>query len=182
MDWNCTPYPQCVYDQIAASMPAGVCPTAGQTWPGCIPDWLTKLGVNLPAGAIEKPPEKDNTGLYVALSLGAAVVLGGVLYAATRPAEPAEAGAKANPVKRGTRKFDALLEPSPYKGAGNIGSVTLFENGEWSGSFRVEAPSSRASDLYEEGYRVASQNAAVKGGRVETFKMAARGKKPKRAR
>lgn len=52
--------------------------------------------------------------------------------------------------------------------------VTLTDSsGEWSGSGRIEVRSGRRSDLYEEGYRVASLSAAAKGGRLETFRRAA---------
>lgn len=87
-NWNCAPYPQCIYDQIAALVPAGqtpLCPPPGTAWPACIPDLVKQYGVNLPAGpAPAAEPAKDNTGLYVALGLGGAVLLGGVLYAMTR--------------------------------------------------------------------------------------------------
>ena len=40
---------------------------------------------------------------------------------------------------------------------------------EWAGSFRIDAKSQ--VDLYELGYDRASQEAALKGGRVETYQV-----------
>lgn len=42
-------------------------------------------------------------------------------------------------------------------------------NCEWAGSFRVDARTQ--DDLYELGYARASQEAALKGGRVEQYQM-----------
>lgn len=39
--------------------------------------------------------------------------------------------------------------------------------GQWSGTYRVEKP--RYGSLYEECYRVASREAALKGGTLERF-------------
>jgi hypothetical protein len=85
VNWACTPMPSCVYEQIAAAVPADQrCPPPGESWPECAPDWLAQHGVALPQQPTQHEPKKDNTTLYVLLAVaGTALVLGGV-YAASR--------------------------------------------------------------------------------------------------
>lgn len=45
--------------------------------------------------------------------------------------------------------------------------VTLFDNGEWSGSERISAKGRDA--LYERGYAVACRKAAFKGGDLSRY-------------
>lgn len=50
--------------------------------------------------------------------------------------------------------------------------VTLFDaDGEWSGAGLVQVKSCSKSDIYEEGYRMASVSARAKGGRIETYRV-----------
>lgn len=65
-------------------------------------------------------------------------------------------------------RFNATIESVNSKRA----TVTLKHKGEWSGSYRIDLPSSHQSNedaLYELGYKTACQNAAVKGGMVDTY-------------
>lgn len=62
--------------------------------------------------------------------------------------------------------FTATFEPLSSRRA----IVTMFDGfGEWSGSGRVEIKARDRAALYEAAYRVASFNAASKGGRLERF-------------
>lgn len=50
--------------------------------------------------------------------------------------------------------------------------ITLTDaSGEWAGSGRIELPCGSRRDLYELGYSRLSQNAAVKGGTLETYRV-----------
>lgn len=70
-------------------------------------------------------------------------------------------------------KFFATIE---YLSGRRTAIVELTDvSGEWAGGFRVELPravSAGKDALYEEGFRVAEREAAVKGGRLERFKEA----------
>lgn len=47
--------------------------------------------------------------------------------------------------------------------------VTISHKGEWAGSERIDLPPGSPRDLYEVGYKCASQKAAVKGGTLDTY-------------
>lgn len=66
-------------------------------------------------------------------------------------------------------RFNATIE---FLKGQRAAIVTLFnDRGEWSGSGRIEVRSGCRSDLYEEGYRIASQNASVKGGTLDYYRV-----------
>lgn len=66
--------------------------------------------------------------------------------------------------------FNATIE---FLSGQKAAIVTLTDStGEWAGSCRIEAGKSRSS-LYELGYAHASVSAAHKGGRLETYRVAA---------
>lgn len=64
-------------------------------------------------------------------------------------------------------KFDATIE---FLSGQKAAIITLTQNGEWSGSSRIDLPRGSRRDLYELGYFRASQNAACKGGSLNTFR------------
>ena len=60
-------------------------------------------------------------------------------------------------------KFNATIEFL----SSQLAIVELHDlSGQWAGSYRVDS-----GNLYENGYARASQEAALKGGRVETYKV-----------
>lgn len=67
-------------------------------------------------------------------------------------------------------KFNATIE---FLSGQRAAIITLTDNhGEWSGSGRIDLPRGNNSDLYELGYIQASRSAAVKGGTLETYRVA----------
>lgn len=65
-------------------------------------------------------------------------------------------------------KFNATIE---FLSGQKAAIITLTDNnGEWSGSGRIDLPRGSKADLYELGYVRASQSAAIKGGTIETYK------------
>jgi hypothetical protein len=66
-------------------------------------------------------------------------------------------------------KFNATIE---FLRGQHAAIVTLTDsNGEWSGSSRIDLPHGTKSDLYELGYVKAGQNAAIKQGSLETYRV-----------
>jgi hypothetical protein len=64
--------------------------------------------------------------------------------------------------------FDATIE---FLSGQKTAIITLTQNGEWSGSCRITNKFNSRSDLYELGYKTASQNAACKGGILNTYRV-----------
>ena len=65
-------------------------------------------------------------------------------------------------------RFDATIE---FLSGQKAAIITLNQNGEWSGSSRIDLPRGSRRDLYELGYFRASQNAACKGGTINSFRV-----------
>jgi hypothetical protein len=64
-------------------------------------------------------------------------------------------------------KFNATIEL--LNNGQRAAIITLTdERGEWAGSHRITG-----ANRYERGYSLASQEAALKGGRLETYRKAA---------
>jgi hypothetical protein len=66
-------------------------------------------------------------------------------------------------------KFNGTIEYISGQRAAIIELVNI--NGEWSGGGRIDLKSGSKADLYEEGYRQLSINAAGKGGTLETYRV-----------
>lgn len=64
-------------------------------------------------------------------------------------------------------RFEATIE---FLSGQKAAIITLTLNGEWSGSTRITTKFNSLSDLYELGYKTASQNAACKGGTINTYR------------
>jgi hypothetical protein len=64
-------------------------------------------------------------------------------------------------------QFNATIE---FLSGQKAAIITLTQNGEWSGSCRITTKFHSRSDLYELGYKTASQNAALKGGSLNTYR------------
>jgi len=65
-------------------------------------------------------------------------------------------------------RFEATIE---FLSGQKAAIITLTQNGEWSGSSRITTKFNSRSDLYELGYKTASQNAACKGGSLNSFRV-----------
>jgi hypothetical protein len=65
-------------------------------------------------------------------------------------------------------KFEGTIE---FLSGQKAAIITLNLNGEWSGSSRIDLPRGSRRDLYELGYVRASQNAACKGGSLNSFRV-----------
>lgn len=66
------------------------------------------------------------------------------------------------------KRFDGTIK---YLHGQKAAIITLTENGQWSGSSRIDLRVGSKSDLYEIGYDRLSASAAHKGGRLETYKV-----------
>lgn len=62
--------------------------------------------------------------------------------------------------------FDATIEIVTTHRA----IISLFHNGEWSGSGSIDVRSGSRRTLYEQGYIHACARAACKGGNLQTYR------------
>lgn len=71
---------------------------------------------------------------------------------------------------KNTRYFGTIT----YLAGQSAAMISLTDStGEWAGAGRVEVRSGRKADLYEEGYRHASQMAQSKGGTLDRYRVEA---------
>lgn len=68
-------------------------------------------------------------------------------------------------------KFTATIE---FLSGQKAAIIELTDaHGEWSGAGRIDLPRGSRADLYEAGYKLASQNAAAKGGTLDRYSVVA---------